>query len=127
MVWSKRARTAETPKQPSSDLRLRAPYFYPDPALAFALHGRQRLVGRASAPRRGNPQGAFMEALLHQERGETAEALDMLETLHEQTPDDRLYFSTHRLCDRKLLARHPRYVLVRGQRDTHARGHCRWC
>jgi hypothetical protein len=30
MVWSKRARPAETPKQPSLDLPLRAPYFYPD-------------------------------------------------------------------------------------------------
>jgi len=34
MVWSIRARTAETPKQPRLDLRLRAPYFYPDPAFA---------------------------------------------------------------------------------------------
>jgi hypothetical protein len=32
MVWSKRARPAETPKQPSLDLPLRAPYFYPDGA-----------------------------------------------------------------------------------------------
>ena len=31
MVGAKRARTAETPKLPSYDLRLRAPYFYPDP------------------------------------------------------------------------------------------------
>jgi len=30
MVRAKRARTAETPKQTSSDLRLRASYFYPD-------------------------------------------------------------------------------------------------
>jgi hypothetical protein len=29
-VGAKRARTAETPKLPSYDLRLRAPYFYPD-------------------------------------------------------------------------------------------------
>ena len=28
---AKRARTAETPKQPSLSLRLRAPYFYPNP------------------------------------------------------------------------------------------------
>jgi hypothetical protein len=34
MVWPKRARTAETPTQPSPDLRLRAPYFYPDRAFA---------------------------------------------------------------------------------------------
>jgi hypothetical protein len=31
MEKAKRARTAETPKQPSLRLRLRAPYFYPDP------------------------------------------------------------------------------------------------
>jgi len=44
MVWSKRARTAETPKQPSSDLRLRAPYFYPDQALApLSLAGSVRV------------------------------------------------------------------------------------
>jgi hypothetical protein len=42
MVWTKRAHTVETLKQPSPDLRLRASYFYPDPAFAFALHGRQR-------------------------------------------------------------------------------------
>src|SRR3984893_12223108 len=30
MVKATRARTAETPKQPSLCLRLRAPYFYPD-------------------------------------------------------------------------------------------------
>ncbi|MEJ2387162.1 MAG: hypothetical protein P8Y27_07560 [Chromatiaceae bacterium] len=30
MVKAKRARTVETPKQPSFNLRLRAPYFYPD-------------------------------------------------------------------------------------------------
>ena len=29
MVWAKRARTAETPKQPSLGLRLRASHFYP--------------------------------------------------------------------------------------------------
>jgi hypothetical protein len=32
MEKAKRARTAETPKQPSLCLRLRAPYFYPDRA-----------------------------------------------------------------------------------------------
>jgi hypothetical protein len=30
MAMAKRARKAETPKQPSLCLRLRAPYFYPD-------------------------------------------------------------------------------------------------
>jgi hypothetical protein len=29
MVWAKRARTAETPTQPSLGLRLRASHFYP--------------------------------------------------------------------------------------------------
>jgi len=29
MAWAKRARKAETPKQPSLGLLLRAPYFYP--------------------------------------------------------------------------------------------------
>jgi len=29
MAWAKRARTAETPKQPSLCLMLRAPYIYP--------------------------------------------------------------------------------------------------
>jgi len=31
MEKAKRARKAETPKQPSPYLRLRAPYLYPDP------------------------------------------------------------------------------------------------
>jgi len=31
MAWATRARTAETPKQPSLSLMLRAPYFYPTP------------------------------------------------------------------------------------------------
>ena len=33
MVPAKRARTAETPKQPSLDLTLHAPHFYPDRGL----------------------------------------------------------------------------------------------
>ena len=36
MAGAKRARTAETPKQPSLSLRLRAPYFYPTPPLIEA-------------------------------------------------------------------------------------------
>ncbi len=35
MAWAKRARKAETPKQPSLSLMLRAPYFYPTP-LSYA-------------------------------------------------------------------------------------------
>ena len=31
MAWAKRARKAETLKQPSLSLMLRAPYFYPTP------------------------------------------------------------------------------------------------
>ena len=49
MVWPKRARTAETPTRPSPDLRLRAPYFYPDPAFAsLSMAGSERIgaVGR---------------------------------------------------------------------------------
>jgi hypothetical protein len=44
MEKAKRARKAETPKQPSLCLRLRAPYFYPDFAaqwLAYALRYRR--------------------------------------------------------------------------------------
>ena len=38
MERAKRARTAETPKQPSLCLRLRAPYFYPDYGEGVANH-----------------------------------------------------------------------------------------
>ena len=38
MEKAKRARKAETPKQPSLSLRLRAPYFYPDHS-AFDVAG----------------------------------------------------------------------------------------
>ena len=38
MERAKRARTAETPKQPSLCLRLRAPYFYPDYGEGVATH-----------------------------------------------------------------------------------------
>jgi len=62
MVWAKRARKAETPKQPSSDLRLRASYFYPTaisqqgltatckdpPAKAATVGGGRDLVWRMS-------------------------------------------------------------------------------
>jgi hypothetical protein len=49
-VGAKRARTAETPKLPSYDLRLRAPYFYPDGAAGKAAN----LVG-CESPRRQLP------------------------------------------------------------------------
>jgi len=39
MEKAKRARTAETPKQPSLCLRLRAPYFYPDLGSTAATTG----------------------------------------------------------------------------------------
>jgi hypothetical protein len=50
MVEAKRARTAETPKLPSYDLRLRAPYFYPNGAAGKAAN----LVG-CESPRRQLP------------------------------------------------------------------------
>ena len=40
MVVAKRARTAETPKRPSLDLRSRAPQFYPDWAMVEAKRAR---------------------------------------------------------------------------------------
>jgi hypothetical protein len=62
MVMAKRARTAETPTQPSVHLKLRAPYFYPTtisqqgltatckdlPNEAEAEGGRRVLVWRMS-------------------------------------------------------------------------------
>ena len=47
MAKAKRARKAETPKQPSPCLRLRAPYLYPDPGprdggVSKSLHLRTR-------------------------------------------------------------------------------------
>jgi hypothetical protein len=49
MEKAKRARKAETPKQPSLSLKLRAPYLYPDPARRSATsvaqtHGPQSLT-----------------------------------------------------------------------------------
>jgi hypothetical protein len=41
MVKAKRARTVETPKQPSFNLRLRAPYFYPDLYVSMGNAGMQ--------------------------------------------------------------------------------------
>jgi hypothetical protein len=46
MAWAKRARKAETLKQPSLSLMLRAPYFYPTPfsnptAIHLELHGSE--------------------------------------------------------------------------------------
>ena len=48
MVWTKRAHTAETLKQPSPDLRLRASYFYPDRAFASLSMARsdRGMLGR---------------------------------------------------------------------------------
>ena len=46
MERAKRARTAETPKQPSLCLRLCAPYFYPDCDEGVAIHiGPEPCVG----------------------------------------------------------------------------------
>jgi hypothetical protein len=51
MGKAKRARTAETPKQPSLCLRLRAPYFYPDHHYFedFAIENRSKAVRRWDA------------------------------------------------------------------------------
>jgi hypothetical protein len=63
MERAKRARTAETPKQPSLCLRLCAPYFYPDYDEGVAIHigpepcvGSREGIGEASAGERaGQP------------------------------------------------------------------------
>ncbi len=63
MERAKRARPAETPKQPSLCLRLRAPYFYPDCDEGIANHigpepcgGAREGIGEASAgDRAGQP------------------------------------------------------------------------
>jgi hypothetical protein len=44
MEKAKRARKAETLKQPSLCLRLRAPYLYPDPTYSASSRGQQGLV-----------------------------------------------------------------------------------
>jgi hypothetical protein len=53
MVWAKRARKAETPKQPSLCLMLRAPYFYPTllPAGGAATCKDSRYKGKTEAVR----------------------------------------------------------------------------
>ncbi|HZC02791.1 MAG TPA: hypothetical protein VE844_15990, partial [Gammaproteobacteria bacterium] len=43
MVEAKRARTAETPKPPSFDLRSRAPYFYPTTQPKLWRRAKKRL------------------------------------------------------------------------------------
>src|SRR5215475_10068743 len=52
MVKAKRARKAETPKQPSPCLRLRAPYLYPDPGLRM---DQQPYLKTRSTPMRETP------------------------------------------------------------------------
>ena len=51
MDEAKRARTAETPKQPCLGLKLRAPYFYPDRGLGrpspIRARGASNLAGRS--------------------------------------------------------------------------------
>ena len=52
MDKAKRAQTAETPKQPSLGLKLRAPYLYPDRAYsAFSTKAPEAMQPRASAAR----------------------------------------------------------------------------
>ena len=53
MEKAKRARKAETPKQTSHSLRLRAPYLYPDPTATLAC---------VCSSRRSNPLSARSEA-----------------------------------------------------------------
>jgi hypothetical protein len=51
MDEAKRARTAETPKQPCLGLKLRAPYFYPDPSGAvsgFTMSATRTIAGATS-------------------------------------------------------------------------------
>jgi len=51
MEKAKRARKVETPKQPSLSLRLRAPYFYPDPARSGAAGDDPEEWGRRARAR----------------------------------------------------------------------------
>jgi len=55
MEKAKRARKAETPKQPSLCLRLRAPYLYPDPTHSIETPARAGAGkdGAYSAARKG--------------------------------------------------------------------------
>jgi hypothetical protein len=55
METAKRARKAETPKQPSPYLRLRAPYLYPDPYRQLPEVGRLAYPGRAAATKHERP------------------------------------------------------------------------
>jgi hypothetical protein len=50
MARAKRARKAETLKQPSLCLRLRAPYFYPTPYIPISLSLKSLLVPGPSNP-----------------------------------------------------------------------------
>ena len=55
MEQAKRARKAETPKQPSLFLRLRAPYFYPDQRLSLSMPWEgPRKIGQGFKPDPGN-------------------------------------------------------------------------
>jgi hypothetical protein len=54
MDKAKRARTAETPKQPSLGLKLRAPYLYPDPA--YSAVTSQMVWGVVGACRQRGPK-----------------------------------------------------------------------
>jgi hypothetical protein len=59
MARAKRARKAETPKQPSPSLWLRTPYFYPTPSMcANVTRGAQMAASRVMGI--GTPQGLAM-------------------------------------------------------------------
>jgi hypothetical protein len=61
MVEAKRARKAETLKQPSLCLRLRAPYFYPDKAGWKAEGGFIEWCGDSFSPDEFDPTKAIRE------------------------------------------------------------------
>ncbi len=64
MEKATRARKAETPKQPSLSLRLRAPYLYPDRAVGDLAHVEKffaRKLGGLVRVRKGTPD-RFMKA-----------------------------------------------------------------
>jgi hypothetical protein len=70
MATAKRARKAETPKQPSPCLRLRAPYLYPDPTATLDKARPLRCnislgarVNRASGLRRLKSAASVLHAI----------------------------------------------------------------
>jgi len=79
MEMAKRARKAETPKQPSRCLRLRAPYLYPDSWRSI----RTRALTPPRVGTRGQPSmlSWSMSALQDRHDHRVGEVLEMLKTL----------------------------------------------